>query len=478
MDTNEKKTDTGAAKKSSTKSGIGLGATLKIVLCAVALYVGLNHLGVIFGAFKWVYGIFEPLLIGALLALILNTPMRAIAGLLCKINSKVKRKMSSRFIDIFSLILTFVFAALIVYVVGGTVIPQVIKSAESMFQMVQNNINALIDYLDKINNPEIDTTLLEKFLSDIDINGMISKLTDNAGNIVNTMLNTALSSATSIVTGLFKAISVVVFAIYILANKKALARQAKKLSYAYFKKSSVDHASEILIMGEKTFSDFISGQCLDAFILGMLMFITMSIFRFPYALAISVLIMVTALIPYIGAFLGGAFGVLLMIMDDPIRALLFVILFIVVQQLDNHLIYPRVVGGSVGLPAIWTFAAVIIGGGLFGVLGMVLFIPVFAVFYTILKANVSRRLTDRDIQVDSDEDSSDCNSEKTLPSFMSFDFMKKLKAKFARLTEEAEEELNGTSKVDGEGESNAELSDEAPKEADTDPEDDDDDDYE
>lgn len=450
MDTNEKKTETGTARKSGAKFGIGFGATLKIVLCAVALYVGLNHLGVIFGAFKWVYGIFEPLLIGALLALILNTPMRAIARLLCKINGKVKRKMSPRSIDILSLTLTFVFAALIVYIVGGTVIPQVVKSAESMFQMVQNNINALIEYLDKINNPEIDTTSLEKFLSEIDISGMISKLTDNAGNIVNTMLNTALTSATSIVTGIFKAVSVVVFAIYILANKKALTRQAKKLSYAYFKKSSVDHASDILVMGEKTFSDFISGQCLDAFILGMLMFITMSIFRFPYALAISVLIMVTALIPYIGAFLGGAFGVLLMIMDDPIRALLFVVLFIVVQQLDNHLIYPRVVGGSVGLPAIWTFAAVIIGGGLFGVLGMVLFIPVFAVFYTILRANVSRRLADRDIQVDSDEDSSDCNSEKTLPSFMNFDFMKKLKAKFNRLTEEAEEELSGTSEEERE----------------------------
>ena len=173
MDTNEKKTETGTARKSGAKFGIGFGATLKIVLCAVALYVGLNHLGVIFGAFKWVYGIFEPLLIGALLALILNTPMRAIAKLLCKINGKVKRKMSPRFIDILSLTLTFVFAALIVYIVGGTVIPQVVKSAESMFQMVQNNINALIEYLDKINNPEIDTTSLEKFLSEIDISGMI-----------------------------------------------------------------------------------------------------------------------------------------------------------------------------------------------------------------------------------------------------------------------------------------------------------------
>ena len=476
MDINEKKTETGTPKKSGARFGIGFAATLKIVLCAVALYVGLNHLGVIFGALGWVYNIFEPLLIGALLALILNTPMRAIAGLLCKINGKMKRKMGSRLIDILALTLTFVFAALIIYIVGGTVIPQVVKSAESMFQTVQNNINSLVVYLDKINNPEIDTTSIEKFLSEIDISGMIAKLTDNAGNIVNTMFNTALSSATSIVTGLFKAISAVVFAIYILANKKPLAKQAKKLSYAYFKKSSVDHASEILVMSERTFSDFISGQCLDAFILGMLMFITMSIFRFPYALAISVLIMVTALIPYIGAFLGGAFGVLLMIMDDPIRALLFVVLFVVVQQIDNHLIYPRVVGGSVGLPAIWTFAAVIIGGGLFGVLGMVLFIPVFAVFYTILRANVNRRLSDRDIQMESEDEACDCKPEKSVPGFMSFDFMKRLKAKFTRLTEEAEEELSGTAGSEEDG------ADAPPTETETkaipEPEDDDDEDDE
>jgi predicted PurR-regulated permease PerM len=458
MDRNEeKKTGADGAKRSGARSGFGFAATLKIVLCAVALYVGLNHLGVIFGALKWVYGIFEPLLVGALLALILNTPLRAIEGLLVKISEKVKTKPSRRLIEIIALILTFLCAFLVIYIVGGTVIPQLVESIKTMVMSIQRNIPEFMKLLDELEGRGINTAPIEKFLSDIDVNDMIRKVTDNAINIINTIL----SSATSIVTGLFKAISAVVFAVYILANKKGLSMQIKKLSYAYLRKPTVDHACEICTMSERTFSDFISGQCLDAFILGMLMFITMSIFRFPYALAISVLIMVTALIPYIGAFLGGAFGVLLMIMDDPIRALLFIVLFIVVQQIDNHLIYPRVVGGSVGLPAIWTFAAVIIGGGLFGVLGMVLFIPVFSVFYTILKANVKRRLADRNIVLETDECEAEGKEEKPAIDFMRFDFMKKLKSKFTRLTEEAESEFDAAS-ADSDG------VEEAPTEADDD----------
>lgn len=451
MDRNEKKTGADSAKRSSLRSGFGFAATLKIVLCAVALYVGLNHLGVIFGALGWVVGIFEPLLIGALLALILNTPMRAFEGLLHKLGTKLKTKPRRRLIEIVALILTFLCAFLVIYIVGGTVIPQLGESIKTMVMSIQRNIPEFMKLLDELEGRGINTAPIEKFLSDIDVNDMIKKVTDNAINIINTIL----SSATSIVTGLFKAISAVVFAVYILANKKHLGMQIKKLSYAYLERSTVDHACDIVTMSERTFSDFISGQCLDAFILGMLMFITMSIFRFPYALAISVLIMVTALIPYIGAFLGGAFGVLLMIMDDPIRALLFVVLFIVVQQIDNHLIYPRVVGGSVGLPAIWTFAAVIIGGGLFGVLGMVLFIPVFSVFYTILGANVKRRLADRNICLESD-DCDEGEREKTpTVDLMSFNFMKKLKSKFTRLTEEAEEEIDAASESGDEPEADA-----------------------
>lgn len=159
----------------------------------------------------------------------------------------------------------------------------------------------------------------------------------------------------------------------------------------------------MLTFGE-TFSNFISGQCLEAVILGTMFFISMNIFGFPYPLAISSLIAATAIIPYIGAFLGCFFGMLLMIIDDPIKALWFLLMFLIIQQIENNFIYPRVVGGSVGLPAIWTFTAVIIGGGVCGIVGMILFIPLFSVLYTLLRGNVHSRLDARGIVIESEEE--------------------------------------------------------------------------
>ncbi len=443
MDRNDEKKTVGESPRRQAR-GFDFFAALKLVLCAVALYVGLNHLDVLFEGVGWMYGILEPLLIGALLALVLNTPMCALEKLMLKIACKLKAKPKERLVEIIALVLTFVLAFLVIYIVGDTVIPQLGESVTSMFQTFQQQMPAVMKLLAELEDQGFNTAPLENLLRDIDINDIIKKISDNAVNIFNTLLssvNTVLSSVTTIITGLFMAVSAIVFAIYILANKRKLSVQARKLAYAYIKKSTVDHAADIFSMSTKTFSDFISGQCLDAFILGMLMFISMSIFGFPYPLAISVLIMVTALIPYVGAFLGGAFGMLLILLNnplDPLRSVLFLLLFIVVQQIDNHLIYPRVVGGSVGLPAIWTFAAVIIGGGMFGVIGMLLFIPIFSVLYTILRANVNRRLGERNIVLDSGEQCE--GEEKRGIDFMSFEFMKKWKSRFSRIagTDDAE----------------------------------------
>ena len=175
-------------------------------------------------------------------------------------------------------------------------------------------------------------------------------------------MSSIISGASSIISGVFTALTSVIFAAYILSNKRKLLRQVKEMTYAYIKPKTADKICEICSLSVKTFSNFISGQCLEAVILGTMFFISMNIFGFPYPLAISSLIAATAIIPYIGAFLGCFFGMLLMIIDDPIKALWFLLMFLIIQQIENNFIYPRVVGGSVGLPAIWTFTAVIIGG--------------------------------------------------------------------------------------------------------------------
>jgi predicted PurR-regulated permease PerM len=184
----------------------------------------------------------------------------------------------------------------------------------------------------------------------------------------------------------------VIFSIYLLANKRNLRRQSRKLISAYFPEKTAPKVQYVFDLVITTFSKFFSGQCLEAIILGLIFFIVLSITGFPYAPVISLIIGVTAFIPYVGAFIGCAVGVLLILMQSPMRALIFVAVFLVIQQLENNLIYPRVVGTSIGLPAMWTFAALIVGGAADGVVGMLVFITVASILYTLIRKDVNAKL--------------------------------------------------------------------------------------
>lgn len=365
---------------------------LKLVAIGIVLYVTLSHIDKVGAVLGGIYDLLMPLLMGALLALVLNTPMCALERLCRFIGRRLHLPENQRVSSIIALVLTFGLALGLIYFIGNNIVPQIIESVSGIVRKIRDNMPEYLALLEKYG---VDTDPISSWLRTIDVNKLISQFSEGALNLIGTVV----SGASSIISGAFNAFTIVVFAIYILANKAKLGMQVKRIMYAYIKKPIVDKTLEICAMTSSTFSSFISGQCLDAVILGLMMFIAMSLFGFPYALAVCSLITVTAVIPYIGAFLGGAFGVLLMVIDEPLRAVFFVVLFIVVQQVDNHLVYPRVVGGSVGLPAIWTFAAVIIGNGVCGILGMILFIPLFSVLYTLIGTNVTSRLKRRGIDV-------------------------------------------------------------------------------
>ncbi len=182
-----------------------------------------------------------------------------------------------------------------------------------------------------------------------------------------------------------------VFAIYILIQKETLGRQCIKVMNAFFPKKVVDKIYNVCSLSHKTFSKFITGQCLEALILGMMFFVSMTIFRLPYALLVGVLIAFTALIPMIGAFIGCAVGAFLILMVNPMQAVFFIILFLVLQQIEGNLIYPHVVGNSVGLPSMWVLFAVTVGGKLMGIVGMLVFIPLMSVLYTLFRELVNKR---------------------------------------------------------------------------------------
>ena len=362
-------------------------SNLLFAALVILIYFFVTNLGTMGGKILGFFALFAPLLIGVLLALILNIPLRSIEKLLflLRSKSKAKRKPSDRVLATVSLVLTFVLTLLLLYFVGNSVLPQVVSSFKSIVGSIETYYPKALSYLDGWG---VDTSDIREWMSKIDLSELWKTLTSNAGTILDTAFST-VKGAFSVVTNI---VTAVIFAVYILANRNNLTRQSDKLLQAYCKPAT---AHKIRYVGKlilQTFSNFFSGQCLEAVILGIIFFIAMSIGRFPYAVVISVIIAVTALIPYVGAFVGCAVGALLILMHSPMRALFFIIMFLVIQQLENHLIYPRVVGTSVGLPAIWTFAALIAGGAIYGVAGMILFIPAASVIYSLLKSDVNARI--------------------------------------------------------------------------------------
>ncbi len=353
------------------------------VILIFALFTNIRSVGAfIVKAIK----VFSPLLIGILMALILYKPMMGIrrAFLFLKKKLKLNKILSDKLIDVFSLIITLLLAVLLLYFIGNSVIPQIMVSFKSIFSSIDEYYPTALNYLREMG---IDTAEIERFITDLDLSRVWETLSSNAPTIFNTAFG-AVNGLFAVITTVF---SSVIFSIYCLSNRNTLKRQTNKLLFAYFRPEVASKIKNFgkLVMG--TFLNFFAGQCVEAVILGTIFFIAMSIFGFPFATVISVLIAVTALVPYVGAFIGCAVGAVLISMQDPMKALLFIVMFLIIQQLENNLIYPRVVGTSVNLPAIWTFAAVVVGGALFGVVGMMLFIPLTSIIYALLRADVNSR---------------------------------------------------------------------------------------
>lgn len=324
-----------------------------------------------------------PFLLGGAIAFILNVPMRFIEG-------KLHFRKEHKFKRGLSLALAILIVALVLGIVMFLVVPELtatilsLKDSVPAFLMrVQNSAEKMFaenpDIIKYINSFEIDwKTTVEKIAEFV---------TTGAG----TVLSSTFTAAMSIASGLTTFSIAFIFSIYILLQKENLVRQFKKLFYAYFPAKAVDRFISICSLAEHTFSKFLTGQCTEAVILGTMFFITMTILDLPYELLIGVLIAFTALIPIFGAFIGCAIGIFLTLMVSPTQALWFVAVFFALQQIEGNLIYPYVVGNSVGLPSIWVLAAVSLGGSLMGIVGMLIFIPTCSVCYSLLREDVNKR---------------------------------------------------------------------------------------
>lgn len=363
----------------------------ELILFTIIILIALANYPLIFQAIRFVFGIIFPFLLGGAIAFVLNVPMSFFEELIFRNKYLKDKKVAKKLARPISLILTIAVVIGVVVLVMFVVIPELGKTLLSLGLTIRTFIPEAQRFLEELftDNPEIQTWLDNLNLDpERMINSAMTFLQNGAGNV----LDSTVSAIGSIVSGVTTFVIAFVFACYILLQKEKLRVQVRKVMYAFLSEKQVEWCLEVSSLTAKSFSNFLTGQCVEAMILGMMFFIAMTIFNMPYAMLVGVLIAFTALIPIFGAFIGCVIGAFLILMVDPLQALGFIIMFLILQQIEGNLIYPKVVGSSVGLPSIWVLAAVTIGGSLMGVVGMLIFIPIVSVVYNLFRASVYKRL--------------------------------------------------------------------------------------
>ena len=334
----------------------------------------------------------SPIVIACIIAFVANVPMTAIGNRLRKLSRGKKKPMPESAIGMISLLITVLILVLLGTLVSTLAIPQLVQSVKSIVDTIREKIPELLAYLESLN---FDTTTAKQYLEKLDFNTILSQFTNNAGNVLSVIVGAASSTIGSIVTFLMA----LIISIYIILNKQTLSHQAKSIAYANLRKDRADKLCYVAALTTRTYSKFLSGQCIEAVILGALLAIALSLFGIPYAGVIAVTTSLMSFVPYVGAFLSCLIGVLLVLMVDPFKALMCFVVFECVQFVEGHFIYPKVVGNSVGLPSMWTLIAVLLGGKLFGLLGMLFFIPLVAVLYTLVTEDTRKKLKQKHIEI-------------------------------------------------------------------------------
>ena len=370
-----------------------------LIVFTLVILVGLLRFDVVLDAVGFLLHILFPFLLGGAIAFVLSVPMNRIDQRLfgkAKEGSKLDKASAP-----LSLVITLVLVLAVLSLVVIVVLPELGSTIAMLGKTLPEKVPALLKKIEALfaNNPNL-ILYIEELESSLNWDEILNQMVTFFRIGANTMLDSTISVATGIVSGVGTFFIAFVFACYILLQQTFLRRQMTKLFFAYLKEKHAQEVLRICSLTYRTFSNFLTGQCMEAVILGLMFFIAMTIFRFPFAVLVGVLIAFTALIPIFGAFIGCFVGAFLILTVDPKQALFFVIMFLILQQIEGNPIYPKVVGGSIGLPAIWVLAAVSLGGSLFGVVGMLVFIPIVSVLYTLLKENVNKRLDEKQIHIE------------------------------------------------------------------------------
>ncbi len=370
-----------------------------LIVFTILVLVALWNYVILLKIVGFLWNVITPFVIGGAIAFILNVPMSFIEKKVFKETKLDQKKIGQKLSRPVSFILAVLFVIGLIAIVVFVVVPELGRTIVNLGKTVQEFLPEAQKWAIQFfgDNPEIVTLIQSiEFEWDKILGEVVNFLKNGAGSV----LGTTFEAAKSIMSAVSTFLIAFVFSCYILLQKEKLSVQVRKLMYAFMPRDWTEIFIALGSVSYKTFSSFLTGQCVEAVILGLMFFVSMTIFRMPYAVLIAVLIAFTALIPIFGALIGCAVGALLIFMVNPMQAAGFVIMFLILQQIEGNFIYPYVVGNSVGLPSMWVLAAVSVGASLMGVVGMLIFIPIVSVIYTILRGIVNRRLKEKNITVE------------------------------------------------------------------------------
>ena len=380
---------------------------MKIVIVAIILLVALMNIQPVWNVCKIFLGILSPFIWGLAIAFILNIFMTFYENKVFKSrkkesakikekNNKTKnivRKKKSGAKRTLSIMLSILTIIAVISIILTLIIPQFIE-------VIRNLISNIPSYLENLKNYGIEITEkvpeINNYIQNIHID--TEALKNGIMNISKDVLSVTINQISGVFSGIVNFVIAIVFAVYILANKEDLKMQAKKFVYARFNKEKADFIVKVSRLSRDSFRNFLTGQAKEAVILGVLCAIGMLILQIPYAGPIGALTALTAFIPIVGAFISGFIGAVLIVAIDPIKALIFIIFIIILQQIEGNLIYPHVVGRNIGLPSIWVLVAITIGGSLFGIMGMIVGLPVVSILYAIIEENTNNKLKEKNLE--------------------------------------------------------------------------------
>ena len=362
-----------------------------IIFIAIVMFYGLNNFGIVIGLLGKGISLCFPFILGCAMAFIINVPMSKIENLLFK---KVKSKKIKKAGRPIAVVLTILIAVAVLAGAILVIVPEIGVTAKSLIDQIPGAWDNFIKWLE---TTPLNGDLIEKYEKEIE--NVWNNMSDAVISMLKTgavgALNTGIGVVSGVVSGVTNFVISFIFSIYVLLQKEKLGEQITRVMRAVLPENKVEKILKISSLTNTTFANFITGQCLEACILGTMFVVAMTVLQIPYALLIGILIAFTALIPIVGAFIGCMVGVFLIVIVSPVKALVFIILFLILQQIEGNLIYPHVVGNSVGLPSIWVLVAVTIGSKVMGITGMIIFIPVFSVAYALLREFVNGKERER-----------------------------------------------------------------------------------